>query len=619
MILYSSNITNFIDDVYNNKIIQILENSKKNELYKGTTNSEKLSWQNSLKYMADIVIKSNIPKDCSVVLEYNLPMTSSRIDFMLLGYDSNHTKRVLIFELKQWSKANRINDSEMLIETFVGNGLKKVVHPSYQAWSYMTLLDDFNKCIQENGIILDACSVLHNYITDKNDPLLDDKFSDLINTVPLFTKNDENKLITFIKERIYYGDNQAIIYEIDNSQLMPSKSLQNNVDKLLKGNKEFKLIDNQMIIYDQILSTIKKEQKYVIVVEGGPGTGKSVIAINLLANLTKQGRLCQYVSRNTAPRVIYSAKLKGTLNKTSIDNLFKTSGAYTEIEKDIFDVLIVDEAHCLTEKSGLFNNYGVNQIKEIINSSNCSIFFIDENQKVHLNDIGTKKEIKKWASDLGANVIEFYLESQFRCSGSDNYLKFIDYLLGLNDNYNGKINYDINICESPHELEKIIKNKNINSNSRIIAGYCWNWDKKEIDNTNYHDIKIDDYGISWNLGSKQTFAIDNSINEAGCVHSVQGLEFDYVGVIIGKDLYYEDGKIRTNFQNHASSDPSFKGIKKIYKEDKERANQISDVIIKNTYRVLLTRGIKGCYVYCVDPSLNQYLKEQIRLYKKTNN
>jgi len=616
MILYSSNITNFIDDVYDNKIIQILENNKKNELYKGTTNSEKLSWENSLKYMADIVIKSNIPKDCSVVLEYNLPMTSSRIDFMLLGYDSNHTKRAIIFELKQWSKVNRIDDSEMLIETFVGNGLKKVVHPSYQAWSYMTLLADFNKCIQENGIILDACSILHNYIIDKNDPLLDDKFSDLINTVPLFTKNDEPKLIAFIKERIYYGDNQAIIYEIDNSHLMPSKSLQNNIDKLLKGNKEFKLIDNQMIIYDQILSAIKREQKNVIIVEGGPGTGKSVIAINLLANLTKQGKLCQYVSRNTAPRVIYSAKLKGTLNKTSIDNLFKTSGAYTEIEKDIFDVLIVDEAHCLTEKSGLFNNYGENQIKEIINSSKCSVFFIDENQKVHLNDIGTKKEIKKWASDLDANVIEFYLESQFRCSGSDNYLKFIDYLLGLNDSYNSNINYDINICESPHELEKIIKNKNINYNSRIIAGYCWNWDKKEIDNTNYHDIKIDDYGISWNLGSKQTFAIDNSINEAGCVHSVQGLEFDYVGVIIGKDLYYEDGIIRTNFQNHASSDPSFKGIKKIYKEDKERANQISDVIIKNTYRVLLTRGIKGCYVYCVDPALNQYLKKQIQLYKK---
>ena len=615
MILYSSNITNFIDDVYNNKIIQILMNSKKNELYKGTTNSEKLSWENSLKYMADVLIMSNIPKDCSVALEYNLPMTSSRIDFMLFGYDSNHTKRALIFELKQWSKVNRIHDSEILIETFVGNGLKKVVHPSYQAWSYMTLLADFNKCIQENGIILESCSVLHNYVLDKKDPLLDDKFSDLINSVPLFFKNEENKLITFIKEKFCFGDNQAIIQEIDNSQLIPSKSLQNNIDKLLKGNKEFKLIDNQMIIYDQILSTIKKDIKNVIIVEGGPGTGKSVIAINLLANLTKQGKLCQYVSRNTAPRVIYSAKLKGTLNKTSIDNLFKTSSAYTEIEKDIFDVLIVDEAHCLTEKSGLFNNYGENQIKEIINSSKCSIFFIDENQKVHLNDIGTKKEIKKWANNLNANVIEFYLESQFRCNGSDNYLKFVDYLLGLKDNYKGKINYDINICKNPQELEKIIKNKNINFNSRIIAGYCWNWDKNEINNTDYHDIKIDDYGISWNLGSKQTFAIDNSINEAGCIHSVQGLEFDYVGVIIGKDLYYEDGRIRTNFYNHASSDPSFKGIKKIYKEDKEGANQISDIIIKNTYRVLLTRGTKGCYVYCVDKNLNQYFKEQIELYK----
>ena len=198
MILYSSNITNFIDDVYNNKIIQILMNSKKKELYKGTTNSEKLSWENSLKYMADVLIMSNIPKDCSVALEYNLPMTSSRIDFMLFGYDSNHTKRALIFELKQWSKVNRIHDSEILIETFVGNGLKKVVHPSYQAWSYMTLLADFNKCIQENGIILESCSVLHNFVLDKKDPLLDDKFSDLINSVPLFFKNELHKHMPII-------------------------------------------------------------------------------------------------------------------------------------------------------------------------------------------------------------------------------------------------------------------------------------------------------------------------------------------------------------------------------------------------------------------------------------
>ena len=434
--------------------------------------------------------------------------------------------------------------------------------------------------------------------------------------MPIFFQNDEEKIIEFINKKFSYGDSLSIIHEIDSSKLLPSKSLQENIDKLLKGNKEFKLIDNQMIIYDEILLAIKKEEKNVIIVEGGPGTGKSVIAINLLANLTKQGKLCQYVSRNTAPRVIYGTKLKGTLNKTSIDNLFKTSGAYTEIDKDVFDALIVDEAHCLTEKSGLFNNYGENQIKEIINSSKSSIFFIDEKQKVHLNDIGTKKEIKKWATSLNANIIELKLESQFRCNGSDNYLKFIDYLLGITNNYVGKINYDIAVCDTPQELEALIKIKNAENNkSRIVAGYCWNWNKEEINNTDYHDIQIEDYGISWNLGSKQTFAIDDSINEAGCVHSVQGLEFDYVGVIIGEDLYFKDEEVFTNFQKHASSDPSFKGIKKMYKENEIMAREISDTIIKNTYRVLLTRGIKGCYIYCVDKKLNDYIKKQINIYK----
>ena len=246
-----------------------------------------------------------------------------------------------------------------------------------------------------------------------------------------------------------------------------------------------------------------------------------------------------------------------------------------------------------------------------------SINFIDEKQKVHLNDIGTKNEIKRWAANLNANIIEFKLESQFRCKGSDNYLKFIDYILGNTNNYVGKINYDIAVCDTPQELEALIKIKNAENNkSRIVAGYCWNWNKDEINNTDYHDIQIGDYGISWNLGAKQTFAIDDSINEAGCVHSVQGLEFDYVGVIIGEDLYFKDGKVCTDFQNHASSDPSFKGIKKMYKENEIMAREISDTIIKNTYRVLLTRGIKGCYIYCVNEELNNYFKEQINCIKK---
>ena len=616
MILYSSNIKEFVGNVTNRKIANLLEHLKKKELYKGTSSSEKKSWENSLIYISYILKKSKIPNDATIVLEYNIPMTSSRIDCMLFGFDKNRNKRCIVIELKQWSNVKRVEDSEMLVETYINHGMKKVIHPSYQAWSYMSLLNDFNKNIQSNNIIVDSCSILHNYHHCNNDPLLDDKFRGLIEETPIFYVDDEISLITYINDKIIYGDDCKIIKEIDSSELLPSKSLQKNIASLIEGNDEFKLIDNQILIYEEILSLIKKNEKNVIIVEGGPGTGKSIIAVNLLAKLTKSGKICQYVSRNTAPRVIYSYKLKGTLNKNSIDNLFKSSGSFTNVKKEIFDVLIVDEAHCLTEKSGLFSNYGENQIKEIINSSKCSIFFIDENQKVHLNDIGSKKEIQKWANMLQANVTNFKLTSQFRCNGSNNYIEFIDYLLNINFRYNKKINYDISVCDTIQELDKIIKKLNRkNNNARIVSGYCWNWNKKEINNTNYHDIIIGDYGISWNLGTKQTFVIDDSINEAGCIHSVQGLEFDYVGVIIGEDMFYKNNKLCTDFNKHASSDPSFKGIKKLYKESSIEANKISDEIIRNTYRVLLTRGIKGCYIYCVNKELNNYIKEQINKFK----
>ena len=384
----------------------------------------------------------------------------------------------------------------------------------------------------------------------------------------------------------------------------------------MAGKECFKLIDSQMVIYDELLRNIDNNENSVSIVDGDPGTGKSVIAINLLVNMIKHGKMAQYVSRNTAPRAIYSYELKGTMNKNNIDNLFKTSGSYTSVDEEIFDCLIVDEAHCLTEKSGLFNNYGENQIKEIIKSSKHSVFFIDEKQKVHLNDIGTIDEIEKWANKYNKKIYKYSLLSQFRCNNSGNYLDFVDYILGIKNNFEGNIgNYEFKMFDSPNELKKIIEEKNKKYKARIIAGYCWNWDKKEIDNSNYHDIKIGDFGISWNLGAKQTFAIDDSINEAGCIHSVQGLEFDYVGIIIGNDLLYKNNKLITDFHNHASTDPSFKGIKKLEKEDSQYAKLVADELIRNIYRVLLTRGIKGCYVYCVDENLNNYYKKLIKQFK----
>lgn len=417
-----------------------------------------------------------------------------------------------------------------------------------------------------------------------------------------------------MESNIVFGDNGRIIRNVDNSKIKPSFKLQNEISNLIGNNKFFNLIDQQIIIYDNILSIIRNQKENnVIIVKGKPGTGKSILAINLLNAIINIGRTCQYVTRNTAPRVVYSYRLKGEMKKNHIDFLFKSSGSYTEINDKSIDILIVDEAHCLTEKSGLFNNYGINQIMEIIKSSKNSIFFIDELQQVHLNDIGTIQNIKKFASDLNYKITELSLDYQFRCNGSDEYLTFIDYILGFNNKFDKKIiNYDFRVIDTPQQLFGLIKQKNEIYDARLLAGYCWNWNKEELNNTNYHDIKIEDFEISWNLGQNQTYAIDESINEAGCIHSVQGLEFDYVGVIIGDDIKYRNDNIITDYESHGSADPSFKGIKKMFKDNYEEAKNKADMLIKNAYRVLLTRGSKGCYIYCQDEQYGEFIKKIVQ-------
>lgn len=378
------------------------------------------------------------------------------------------------------------------------------------------------------------------------------------------------------------------------------------------------MLDEQKVAYEEILHTAFKcmtdLRKRTVIVKGGPGTGKTVVAINLLAKFTNEGLFAQYTSKNSAPRNVYAKKLTGH-KKSSINNMFKGAGSYIEADSNIVDVIICDEGHRLTGKTQLGPKIaGENQIKEIINAGLCSVFFIDESQRVTLADIGTVKEIKKWAEELDSEVSEMELLSQFRCNGSDGYLAWLDDVLEIRDTANfdmADVDYDIRIVDSPNEVRDLIIERNkAHNQSRILAGYCWAWQKAGQNDTNVHDIKIGDFEMSWNLGNTSTFAIDeDSVNEIGCIHTSQGLEFDYAGVIIGDDMRYEDGHIVTDFTKRASTDQSLKGIKKLYKEDPEFALAEADEIIKNTYRTLMTRGMKGCYVYCTDQNLANYLRK----------
>lgn len=620
MIVYSGIKRDFLTAVEQDSIAVEIEENIYNKMHRRTAQNEFRSWENSLEYMYKVLNDTAIPDNSGVAIEYNIPQTSKRVDFIISGYGKKQDPNVVIIELKQWDKVEVVEGQDALVETYTGGAMRKVVHPSYQAWSYAAMIYDYNQNVQMGNFILHPCAYMHNYRKSNPEKLEQNQYKEYVEDAPIFARGEVSKLREFIKQSVKVGDDKQLLYDIDNGKIKPSKSLQNSIKSMIEGNQEFIMLDEQKVVYEEILKTALKcmsdHKKRTVIVKGGPGTGKTVVAINLLAKLTNEGLFAQYTSKNSAPRNVYAKKLTGH-KKASINNMFKGSGSYVDAEENIVDVLICDEAHRLNDKSGMFHNLGENQIKEIINASLCSVFFIDESQRVTLSDIGTVSEIVKWADELDSEVQEMELVSQFRCDGSDGYLAWLDDVLEIREtaNFDMKdIDYDIRIMDSPNEVrDLIIECNKARNQSRILAGYCWAWLKEGQNNSDVHDIKIGDFEMSWNLGNTSTFAIDeNSVNEVGCIHTSQGLEFDYAGVIIGDDMRYENGHIVTDFTKRAKTDQSLKGIRKLYKENSEFALKEADEIIKNTYRTLMTRGMKGCYVYCTDKNLADHLRECLK-------
>ncbi|MBL7055345.1 DUF2075 domain-containing protein [Candidatus Woesearchaeota archaeon] len=622
MLVYEGTKNDFCNSVLNDTISDEIYSNYHRKIG-GVSKKEISSWSDSMQYMYKVVQSEEIPNNCGIAIEFRIPATSKRVDFIISGKGEKKDNLVVIIELKRWDEVYKVDGKDAIVKTPLGRGIHETTHPSYQVWSYHNLIKDFNENVQKENIGIYPCAFLHNLDRSKNPEIEDPIYSYYLEKAPIYTKGEVLKLRRFISKFIKYGDNKYTLYQIDQGRLKPSKTLQDSLVNLLEGNDEFTLIDDQKIVYEEAVSmalkSFKDNKKRVLIVEGGPGTGKSVLAVNLLVKLTNKNMVVHYISKNSAPRNVYSSKLKGTTTKSHIDNLFKSSGIFHDCDKNVFDVLVVDEAHRLNEKSGFFKNFGENQIKEIINSSKFSIFFIDESQKIDIFDIGRKSEIKKYASLFNAGIKIVELNSQFRCNGSDGYLAWLDNLLGIREtaNFDGfEGEYNFRIIDDPNKLKEMILEKNKENNkARLLAGYCWDWNKEGKDKSNIHDISLPQFkfSMSWNLGNTSTWAIDKeSVNEIGCIHTCQGLEFDYVGVIIGLDLRFRSGNLITDYNKRAKTDQSLKGIKKMAKNNPERAKKIAEEIIKNTYRTLMTRGQKGCYVYCCDKELQEYIKSCIK-------
>ncbi|CAB3861986.1 hypothetical protein LMG26858_02270 [Achromobacter anxifer] len=617
MIVYEADKKQFLFDNDHDDIEDVILSRYKAATGRSVRDSEIQSWKGSLGDIAKVLRDEAIPDDVGVAVELHIPQSGKRIDVTLTGKDSAGKKKAILVELKQWQTASATTKDAM-VTTLLGGGLREVVHPSYQAWSYATLLEGFNEAVYAGGISILPCAYLHNYIQDG---IIDsDHYAGYLAKAPLFLKGSEerNRLRQFIKDHIGCGDGKAVLHELANGRIRPSKALAEALAGLLKAQPEFVLIDEQKEVYEAALAaarTASPDRPHVVIIEGGPGTGKTVLAINLLVRLTGLGLVGKYVSKNAAPRKVYESRLAGSITRSKYGTMFSGSGNFFEVEKNKFDFLVVDEAHRLNEKSGLYGNLGENQVMELIEASNCAIFLIDEDQRVTLSDIGSKRAIRDFAEAKGATVEEYQLSSQFRCSGSDGYLAWLDNTLDVRPTANDVLDasgYEFKVFDTAEELHAAIEAKNFQNKARVVAGYCWPWKSKK--DSKAFDIEIDQrYKRKWNLDTDGSLWIvaPESIEQVGCIHTCQGLEVDYIGVIIGPDLIVRNGAIITTPEARDRHDKSIRGYKTRFKTEGLHVKAEVDLIIKNTYRTLMTRGMKGCYVFCTDEETREYFRQRI--------
>lgn len=625
MIVYSGTKSQFNNDVNLNLISdKILEKLREKHL-SGGQESEYQSWQNSLHFMRSAIDDPDIPNDVEVAIEYQIPRTSKRVDFMIAGADAANTNNVVVVELKQWSKAEKVDDiMRHSVRAYTGGANRIVNHPSYQAYAYATFIKNSSEQVQDERIGIKPCAYLHNCSPAARTPLDDDIYTPWLEEAPLFDKSQTIQLRNFIKKFIVSKSSSGdLLYKIDNGRIRPSKALQDCLVSLMKGNEEFMLLDDQAVVFDlckKYMAQCRKDmQKRTIIIQGGPGTGKSVLAVNLLKEfLLKNNNAC-YCTKNSAPREAYQKLLAKSNYKAmvNIKQLFRSPFGLCNLTSNFYDCLIVDETHRLVKK--MYGDWkGENQVKECINASLFTVFLLDEDQQITKKDIGSVEEIKKWATELGSEVImneDTILQSQFRCNGSDQYIQLINNILQIGKPMDidlKELNFDIRVFDDPNELRDTLRELNkINNKARMVAGYCYDWNVKH--NRGEYDIYLENgFKAKWNLENDKIWAINpNSFEEVGCIHTAQGLEFDYIGVLIGNDLRFDKtgGKIITD-RTKISKDDKSSGIRSA-KDD------VAERLIKNTYKTLLTRGQKGCFIYCEDKALVDYIRSFLVSYDVT--
>lgn len=648
-VLYNEPQAKFINDVERNLVSQKMRHTAEQTGIHSAEN-EIASWENNAPHIARLLTQCGA-KDSYVTFEFLVPFSRKRIDCMIYGKGEDNSENVIHIELKQWSNktvgiaesdgnftadenANRQPDDVIFnVEAFTGHANRIVAHPSQQVKGYQGYLSNFIEVFSNHEVSLTGLAYCYNYTkNDTKNPsyLYDEKYAPLLSQYPTYAKDQFDELTQKLTGLLKNGAGLSIFNKVIDSPIRPSKKLLNEVSSMIEqGNTSaFSLLEDQIvarnIILDKIRPLLKKNgdfQKSVIIVKGGPGTGKTVIALHILAELSRHQLGVQYATKS-------KPLLEGVRHqiRPNARILFQNVTSYVPASADenSVDVLLVDEAHRIQKSANnqytkAENRTTLPQVDTIIRASKVTVFFIDDRQAIRGAEIGSAELIREAAKRWDAKVEECELTSQFRCNGSDNYMDWLEQVL-----YNKPItssfqpeDFDLKIFTDPQSMYEALVEQNNKSGqtARLMAGFCWPWSTSVVDGDLVKDVQIGDFAMPWETSDRVPYAKLTKkypkwfewaykplgIEQVGCIYTAQGFEFDYAGVIIGGDLKYDPVSRQIFTDKSACKDP-------VLRQNRQEATMTFDDYVRNIYRVLMSRGMKGCYVYAVDEHLSKYLK-----------
>jgi len=616
--LYVGSTKAFLEDAAHHAIADKLEVNFRAHFGRSPGFSELRSWQNSLQAVALHLTYARL-LDNGIILEMQLPLSSARLDCLLTGRDEQGRDQAVVVELKQWEFAKSSELDECVV-TFLAGRERDEPHPSVQVRNYETYLSDMHEAFYSlpTPVGLSSCSYLHNFKYDPASTLYDNKFATVLARHPLFAKNQAEELSDYLRSRLASSGGVDVLQRVIQSKYRPSKKLLDHVAGVIKGKTEYTLLDEQIVAYNKIVHYAKlgfhDAQKAVVVISGGPGTGKSLIAVNVMAALAEMGLNTQHATGSKA----FTENLRRAVGGRA-SAIFKYFNSYSGAERGAIDVLICDEAHRIRKTSNSrFTSKEArstrDQVDEIIDAAKVSVFLIDDKQVVRPDEIGSSDMIRHASAKFGARLIEERLQTQFRCAGSEAFVSWVDAWLEIGDSpptvFESTDLFEFKIVDSPETLDTLIQAKiAAGFTARLTAGFCWPWSAPKADGTLVDDVTIGDFRRPWNakpdagklakgIPQSSFWASDpNGTNQIGCIYTAQGFEFDYIGVIIGRDLLYDV----TSGMWRGDLTASFDGVVK------RRAKERFTAFVKSAYRVLLTRGMKGCFVYFQDDSTRDHV------------